>query len=69
MEEVFHIRTVSIQKACEIMRNAGVPMSLEAMQAGLRQGKFDFGLAIQLKEWKYIIYEKPFIEYIRRVAD
>lgn len=42
-------------------------MSTEAVRAGLRQGKFPFGIAIQGKtgQWNYLIFESKFEKWIK----
>ena len=39
----------------------------EWVRAGLRQGKFPFGIAVQSKsgQFNYIIYKKKFCQYVR----
>lgn len=39
----------------------------EFVRAGLRQGKFPFGIAVQSEsgQFNYIIFKKKFCEYIR----
>ncbi len=42
-------------------------VNAETVRAGLRQGVYPFGIAIQNKNggYSYIIYEKKFCEYVR----
>lgn len=38
----------------------------EFIRAGLRQGRFDFGTAIESKsgQWNYIIFKEKFLKYV-----
>lgn len=62
MDDLPEVRTITPYEAGKkLHKNA------EWIRAGLRQGKFPFGTAIQNKTggWNYIIFEKKFCEYVR----
>lgn len=58
MEEVETIAPAEAGKV--IHKNA------EFIRAGLRQGRFDFGTAVESKsgQWNYVIFKDKFLEYI-----
>lgn len=62
MNDLPEVKTITPYEAAKkLHKNA------EWIRAGLRQGKFSFGTAIQSKSgrFNYIIYEKKFYEYVR----
>lgn len=66
--EHLNVKTLTLNEAIEVFRNAGVAMSVEAFQKALIEGKFEFAVAIKLNQWKYIIYEKALLDYLRKFS-
>lgn len=62
MEDLPEVKTITPYEAGKILH-----MNAEKVRAGLRQGKFPFGIAIQSKsgQYSYKIFEKKFCEYVR----
>lgn len=61
MEDISKTETITPYEAGKILH-----MNAETVRAGLRQGKFPFGTAIQGKTGRYIylIIKSKFLEYI-----
>lgn len=62
MEDLPEVETITPEEAGKKLHRGA-----ECIRAGLRQGKFPFGTAIQSKtgSWIYIIYKKKFFEYVK----
>ena len=62
MEDLPEVETITPYEAGKKLN-----MNAERVRAGLRQGKFPFGTAIQSKsgQYNYIIFKKKFCEYVR----
>lgn len=62
MDDLPKVETITPEEAGKKLHR-----SAECIRAGLRQGRFSFGTAIQSKtgNWIYIIYKKKFCEYVR----
>lgn len=62
MEDIPEVETITPYEAGKKLH-----MNAERVRAGLRQGKFPFGTAIQSKSgrFNYIIFKKKFCDYIR----
>lgn len=62
MEDLPEVETITPQEAGKKLHRGA-----EWVRAGLRQGKFPFGIAVQNKKgsFSYIIYKKKFFEYVR----
>ena len=61
--------TVTPREAAEMFQQAGVPIGVDTLQDGLKQGVFPFGVAIERSRWVYIIFRKDITEYLRCHAD
>lgn len=57
--------TLTVEEAQNVLYRAGVDISREYIQEGLREGKFPFGIALQMTHYKYIIFKKKLADYIR----
>ena len=61
MENIKKIETITPYEAGQKLH-----MNAETVRAGLRQGKFPFGTAMQGKtgRWTYLIIKNKFLDYI-----
>lgn len=55
------IETITPEEAAKIIHK-----NAEFIRAGLRQGKFDFGTAVESKtgQWNYLIIKSKFLMYL-----
>ena len=56
--------TVTPREATEMFQAAGIPIAVTTLQDGLKQNKFPFGIAIECKNWVFLIYKKDLEEYL-----
>ena len=56
--------TITTHEACEVFRALNIPMEEETLREGLRKGLFPFGLAIERKTWKFLIFKHRFQTYL-----
>ena len=55
--------------AAKELREMGMRMNAQNIRYGLREGKFPFGVAINMgKQWEYLIYRKQFDAFIKSVS-
>ena len=59
------VQTLTVEEAQGVLYRAGVEISREYIQEGLREGLFPFGMAIQMNHYKYIIFKKKLADFIR----
>ena len=64
----FPDQTLTLQEAQYVLYRAGLNISREYIQEGLKQGLFPFGVAICMTHYKYIIYKKKLAEFIKDVT-
>lgn len=57
-------KTITTHEACEVFRALNIPMEEETLREGLRQGVFPFGVAIERKTWKFLIFKHRFRAYL-----
>lgn len=60
----FPDQTLTVEEAQYVLYRSGVNISREYIQAGLQQGLFPFGFAVQMTHYKYIIFRKALADYI-----
>ena len=62
LDEMPEVKTITVVEAAKRL-----PKGPEWLRAGLRQGRFPFGTAVQGKtgRWNYIIFEKKFCNYLK----
>lgn len=62
---ISQIRVIKPKRACEILKEHGMPITEVKLDMGLRQKVFPFGDAIEMKsEWDYVIYENLLMKWI-----
>ena len=55
--------------AAKELREMGMRMNAQNIRYGLREGKFPFGVAINMgKQWEYLIYRKQFDAFKKSVS-
>ncbi len=55
--------------AAKELREMGMRINAQNIRYGLREGKFPFGVAINMgKQWEYLIYRKQFDAFIKSVS-
>lgn len=61
MEDIVKIETITPETAGTILHK-----NAEFVRAGLRQGRFPFGTAVQSEsgQWNYLIIKSKFLDYI-----
>ena len=58
-------QTLTVEQAKNVLYRAGIDISREHIQQGLRDGPFPFGFAVRMTEYKYFIFRKKLADYIR----
>ena len=59
------IETLTVKEAVERLRELGMSITTERLAAGIHQGVFPFGSAVQLKHMTVEIYKVPFEKWIQ----
>lgn len=61
MEDIKEVETLTPEQVAKVLHKG-----TECIRAGLRQGKFNFGTAIQSESgrWNYLIIKSKFLDYI-----
>lgn len=59
------IETLTLKEAVERLRSLGMSITPERLAAGIHQGVFPFGSAIQLSKMTVEIYKVPFEKWIQ----
>ena len=55
--------------AAKELREMGMRINAQNIRYGLREGKFRFGVAINMgKQWEYLIYRKQFDAFKKSVS-
>lgn len=56
--------------AAKELKEMGMRINAQNIRYGLREGKFPFGVAINMgKQWEYLIYRKLFDEFKELVSN
>ena len=58
------IKVISVTEAARIMTEHGYPMNPQKLRVGLQQKAFPFGVAINMKQWEYDIFEWQLLKYL-----
>lgn len=58
------IKVISVKRACEILAEHGMKTDPQKLGLGLQQRVYDFGVAIQMKQWVYEVYENLLLQWI-----
>lgn len=58
------IHVISVTEAARIMTDHGYPMNPQKLRLGLQQGAYPFGVAINMKQWDYDIFEWQLLQYL-----
>lgn len=58
------IHVISVNEAARIMTEHGYPMTPQKLRLGLQQKAFPFGVAINMKQWDYDIFEWQLLQYL-----
>lgn len=62
------IRVINTRRACEILAEHGMKTDPMKLGLGLQQRVYPFGVAIQMKNWVYEIYENLLMKWIEERA-
>lgn len=59
------IRVIGTKEACRILAEHGMSTTPAKLGLGLQQRVYPFGVAIQMSEWCYEIYENLLMQWIK----
>lgn len=60
--------TMTPDETANLFRNCGIRMDTETLREGIKQGAFDFGIAIKRDKWVYLIYRKHVTEHLKSIG-
>lgn len=63
------VKTITVQEAADLMRQAGIKTSPEKVRAGIQQGVYPWGDCIQLGGPVYTVYSRMFFEWLDARAE
>lgn len=60
------VKTMTINEAADIMRQAGIRGSAERVKLGIQQGVYKWGDCIRMENSpQCVVYAKPFFEWLK----
>jgi len=60
------LRTFTIEETLEILRGYGMKVSRRKLCEGIKQGKYKFGIVIQMEEEEYEVYPAKLFRWIAK---
>lgn len=60
--------TMTPDETANLFRDCGIRMDTETLREGIKQGAFNFGVAIKRDKWVYLIYRKRVMDYLTSIG-